>query len=218
MGQFAVIGLGRFGSATSLELMRLGHSVLGVDADNRVIDQHADQLTRAAIADVTDRNALTELGLQEYDVVLVAIGEDLQSSLVCTVHLKSLGVKELWVKASSRAHHLILTKLGVNRVIHPEEEMGIRIAQVLSYPMVNDYIALGNGDFVVEIEASEQLAGRTLGDALTTEPRGLIQALLVKRKGTATPRPPEQFVLQAKDTLILFGPLQQLKRAAPKLS
>ncbi|MGB6007750.1 potassium channel family protein [Castellaniella sp.] len=217
MGQFAVIGLGRFGSATSLELMRLGHSVLGVDADNRVVDQHAEQLTRAAIADVTDRNALAELGLDEYDVVLVAIGEDLQASLVCTVHLKSMGVGELWVKASSRAHHLILTKLGVSRVIHPEEEMGIRIAQVLSYPMVNDYIALGNGDFVVEIEASDQLDGRTLGDALTTEPPGLIQALLVKRKGAATPHPPAQFVLRAKDTLILFGPLQQLKMAAPKL-
>ena len=75
MGQFAVIGLGRFGSATSLELMRLGHSVLGVDADGRVVDQMADKLTRAAIADVTDRDTLAELGLAEYDVVLVAIGE-----------------------------------------------------------------------------------------------------------------------------------------------
>ncbi|HET8597983.1 MAG TPA: TrkA family potassium uptake protein [Castellaniella sp.] len=217
MGQFAVIGLGRFGAATSLELMRLGHSVLGVDIDGRVVDQHAERLTRAAIADVTDRDALAELGLEEYDVVLVAIGEDIQASLVCTVHLKSMGVRTLWVKASSRAHHLILTKLGVSRIIHPEEEMGIRIAQVLSYPMVNDYIALGNGDFVVEIEASELLDGRTLGDALTTDPPGLIQALLVKRKGEATPHPPEQFVLRAKDTLILFGPLQQLKLAAPKL-
>ena len=157
MGQFAVIGLGRFGAATSLELMRLGHSVLGVDIDGRVVDQHAERLTRAAIADVTDRDALAELGLEEYDVVLVAIGEDIQASLVCTVHLKSMGVRTLWVKASSRAHHLILTKLGVSRIIHPEEEMGIRIAQVLSYPMVNDYIALGNGDFVVEIEASDVL-------------------------------------------------------------
>lgn len=217
MGQFAIIGLGRFGATTSLELMRLGHSVLGIDVDSRVIDQHAEHLTRAAIADITDRNALAELGLNEYDVVLVAIGEDLQASLVCTVHLKTIGVRNLWVKASSRAHHLILNKLGVNRIIHPEEEMGIRIAQVLSYPMVNDYIALGNGDFVVEIEASDQLHGRTLGDALTTDPPEQIQALLIKRKGVATPHPPEQFVLQAKDTMILFGPLQQLKLAAPKL-
>ncbi|MFT0531726.1 potassium channel family protein [Castellaniella hirudinis] len=217
MGQFAVIGLGRFGAATSLELMRLGHSVLGLDGDSRAVDLVAEQLTRAAIADVTDRNALAELGLDEYDVVLVAIGEELQASLVCTVHLKSLGVKNLWVKASSRAHHLILNKLGVSRIIHPEEEMGIRIAQVLSYPMVTDYIALGNGDFVVEIEASDHLAGHTLGDALTTDPPGQIQALLVKRQGKHTIHPPEQFVLQPKDTLILFGPLQQLKMAAPKL-
>ena len=217
MGQFAVIGLGRFGSATSLELMRLGHSVLGVDADGRVVDQMADRLTRAAIADVTDRDALAELGLPEYDVVLVAIGEDLQASLVCTVHLKALGVKVLWVKASSRAHHLILAKLGASRIIHPEDEMGIRIAQVLSYPMVNDYISLGNGDFVVEIEASAQLDGRTLGDALTTDPPGAIHALAVKRKGETTVHPTGQFVVHAKDTRILFGPLHYLKNAAPKL-
>ena len=217
MGQFAVIGLGRFGSATSLELMRLGHSVLGVDADSRLIGQMADKLTRAAIADVTDRDTLAELGLQDYDMVLVAIGEDVQASLVCTVHLKALGVKDLWVKASSRAHHLILAKLGVSRIIHPEDEMGIRIAQVLSYPMVNDYISLGNGDFIVEIEASAQLDGRTLGDALTTSSPGAIHALAVKRKTETTLHPSEQFVIRAKDTLILFGPLDELKHAAPKL-
>lgn len=217
MGQFAVIGLGRFGSATSLELMRMGHSVLGIDANQQLTAQHADLLTRAATADVTDRNTLAELGVNDYDVVLVAIGEDLQASLVCTVHLKALGVKNVWVKASSRAHHLILNKLGVARIIHPEEEMGIRIAQVLSYPMVNDYITMGNGEFVVEIEASEALAGRTLGDAITTAPTGAIHALMVKRKGETTFNPSDQFVIQTKDTLILFGPLQQLKMAAPKL-
>src|SRR3546814_5128243 len=123
MGQFAVIGLGRFGAATSLELMKLGHSVLGVDIDNKIVDKYADQLTRAAIADVTDRNALEELALDTYDVVLVASGDELQASLVCSVHLKALGAAEIWVKATTRAHHLILTKLGVTRIIHPEEEM-----------------------------------------------------------------------------------------------
>lgn len=218
MGQFAVIGLGRFGSATSLELMRLGHSVLGVDANPQLTTKYADLLTRAATADVTDREALAELGVTDYDVVLVAIGEDLQPSLVCTVHLKALGVKDVWVKASSRAHHLILNKLGVNRIIHPEEEMGIRIAQVLSYPMVNDYISMGNGEFVVEIEASESIGGKTLADTITTAPTGAIRALMVKRKGDVIFKPSDEFVIQPKDILILFGPLQQLKMAAPKLS
>ncbi len=217
MGQFAVIGLGRFGSATSLELMRQGHSVLGIDSDAKAVDRHADQLTRAAIADVTDQNALAELGLDGYDVVLVAIGEELQASLVCVVHLKALGVRSIWVKATSRAHHLILSKLGVARIIHPEEEMGIRIAQILSYPMVTDYIPLGNGEFVVEIEASDQLEGRTLAGALGPG-ETTIRTLAIKRRAETTVHPPDEFVLRAKDTLILFGQLQDLKMAAPRLS
>ena len=88
MGQFAVIGLGRFGSAASLELMKLGHSVLGVDTDGKTVDKYVDELTHAVIADVTDKHALEELDLGNYDVVLVAIGSDLQASLLCVVHLK----------------------------------------------------------------------------------------------------------------------------------
>jgi trk system potassium uptake protein TrkA len=217
MGQFAVIGLGRFGAATSMELMKLGHSVLGIDVENKAVDTYADRLTRAAVADVTDRNAVEELGLNDYDVVLVAIGSDLQASLVSVVHLKAVGVKEIWVKATSRAHHLILSKLGVSRIIHPEEEMGTRIAQALSYPMVNDYIPLGNGEFVVEIEVSKQLDGRALDTILGRSDRA-IHALAVKRRAETTVHPPAHFVLRAQDLLILLGQLQDLKTAAPKLA
>ena len=216
MGQFAVIGLGRFGSAASLELMKMGHSVLGVDSSGRIIDKYADQLTRAVIADVTDRAALEEIGLDNYDVVLVAIGEELQASLLCVVHLKSLGIPVVWVKATSHDHHLILSKLGVNRIIHPEEEMGIRVAQALSYPMVTDYISLGNGEFVVEIEVSNHLEGaplsRVMQDAADT-----IHVLLIKRKTEITVHPSGDFVLHAKDVLVLLGQLNTLKTIAPKL-
>ena len=91
MAQFAVIGLGRFGSAASLELMKMGHSVLGIDNNSKVVDKYADHLTRAVIADVTDKAAVDELGLDNYDVVLIAIGDDIQASLVCVVHLKAVG-------------------------------------------------------------------------------------------------------------------------------
>ncbi|NYT61146.1 TrkA family potassium uptake protein [Alcaligenaceae bacterium] len=216
MGQFAVIGLGRFGSATSLELMKMGHSVLGIDTDGKIVDKYADQLTHAVIADVTDHAALEELGLNSYDVVLVAIGEDIQASLLCVVHLKTLGVKTLWVKASSHAQHLILNKLGVTRIVHPEEEMGIRVAQALSYPMVNDYISIGNGEFVVEIMVNDHLEGLPLSQIMQGQPES-IHVLLIKRKTQVTVHPGNDFILQAKDILVMLGQLGTLKTIAPKL-
>lgn len=216
MGQFAVIGLGRFGSAASLELMKMGHAVLGIDTSGKVVDNYADRLTQAVIADVTDPAALDELGLENYDVVLVAIGEDVQACLLCVVHLKSLGIKTIWVKATSHAQHLILSKLGVQRIIHPEEEMGIRVAQALSYPMVNDYISIGNGEFVVEIDVSERLEGTPLSAVLPEDPNA-IHVLLVKRRSQITVHPSRDFTLKPKDILVMLGQLGALKTIAPKL-
>jgi trk system potassium uptake protein TrkA len=217
MAQFAVIGLGRFGAAASLELMRLGHSVLGVDADPKIVDKYADRLTRAVIADVSDGAAVEELGLENYDVVLVAIGEDIQASLLCVVHLKTLGIQTIWVKASSHAQHLILNKLGVSRVIHPEEEMGLRIAQALSYPMLSDYIPLGNGEFVVEIRVSERLDDTPLSAVVPDGPEAP-KVLLVKHRSQTYVHPPADHVLNAKDILVLFGSLDSLRGLAPKLA
>lgn len=217
MAQFAVMGLGRFGSAASQELIKLGHSVLGVDADSKVVTKYADELTRAVIADVTDKQALEELGVDNYDVVLVGVGSEIQVSLLCVVHLKSLGVKSIWVKASSHAHHLILNKLGVERIIHPEEEMGIRVAQALSYPMVEDYISLGNGEFIVEIHVSEQLEGVPISQFLRDTPSP-IQVLLVKRRAEITVHPPLEFVVHGNDMLVMLGQLHALKAIAPKLA
>lgn len=215
MAQFAVIGLGRFGSAAALELMRMGHSVLGIDNDPKIVDKYADQLSRAVIADVSDVAAVQELGLDNYDVVLIAIGDDVQASLVCVVHLKAVGVAKIWVKAISHAQHLILNKLGVSRIIHPEEEMGVRVAQMLSYPMINDYISLGNGEFVVEITASTRLDAIQLSKILRLEQS--VEVLLVKRKPQIVVHPKEDFVLQANDVLVIFGPLHALRNIAPQL-
>lgn len=217
MAQFAVIGLGRFGSSASLELMRMGHSVLGVDADPKIIDKYADRLTRAVIADVSDSAAVEELGLENYDVVLVAIGEEIQASLLCVVHLNTLGIRTVWVKASSHAHHLILNRLGVARVIHPEEEMGLRIAQALSYPMVNDYIPIGNGEFVVEIRVSDRLDGVPLSSIFEAAPEAP-QVLLVKHRSQSIPHPQPDHTVYAKDIVVLFGTLESLRALAPRLA
>ncbi len=216
MAQFAVIGLGRFGSTASRELMRMGHAVLGIDVSPKVVDKYADELSQAVIVDVTDRAALEELGLDNYDAVLVAIGSDFQASLLCVVHLKSLGVENLWVKATSSAEHLILNKLGVTRIVHPEEEMGIKIAQALSYPMVNDYISLGNGEFIVEIDVSENLKNVSIEEILEADASQL-HVLVVKRKNKLFVKPEPDFTLNPKDVLVILGKLNVLRSIAPRL-
>ena len=217
MAQFAVMGLGRFGSAASQELIKLGHSVLGVDMDSKLVTKYADELTRAVIADVTDKQALEELGVDNYDVVLVGVGSDIQTSLLCVVHLKSLGIDNIWVKASSHAQHLILNRLGVARIIHPEEEMGVRTAQVLSYPMVNDYISLGNGEFIVEIRVSERLDGMPISKVFGTRANAP-QVLMVKHRSKSAMHPSPEYILHQHDILVVFGTLESLRAMAPRLA
>lgn len=216
MAHFTVIGLGRFGVAASLELIHLGHTVTGVDRDPKIVEKYVEELTQAVICDSSDESALRELDLANSEVVLVAIGEDMQSSLLCTLALKNLGVKEIWVKASTKAHHTIVSKLGVQRIIHPEEEMGIRVAQSLNYPMVNNYLAIGHGIYVVEIHVKSALhdvsISQVLGDA-----RGSVQTVLVKRDQSVLTDIQESFILKANDILLLCGSRAELKYIAPRL-
>ncbi|QRV25664.1 MULTISPECIES: potassium channel family protein [Marinomonas] len=217
MAHFTVIGLGRFGIAASMELIYLGHTVTGVDRDSKIAEKYVDDFTQVMICDSTDENALKELDLINSDAVLVAIGEDMESSLLCILALKKIGVKEIWVKASSRAHHTIVSKLGVSRIIHPEEEMGVRVAQALNYPMVNDYLSIGHGLYVVEIHIKPQLNGRPLGDVLDPT-KGKVDAVMIKREQETFLHLDKAFVLKEKDILLLCGPRSELKHIAPRLA
>ncbi|SBS25126.1 Ktr system potassium uptake protein A [Marinomonas spartinae] len=217
MAHFTVIGLGRFGIAASMELIYLGHTVTGVDRDAKVAEKNVEDFTQLLICDSTDENALKELDLANSDAVLVAIGEDMESSLLCTLALKKLGVKEIWVKANSRAHHTIVSKLGVSRIIHPEEEMGVRVAQALNYPMVNDYLSIGHGLYVVEIHIKQPLDGCHLGELLGPS-KGKVDAVMVKREQETFLQLDQDFEIKASDILLLSGTRDALKCLAPRLS
>lgn len=216
MAHFTVIGLGVFGLSACLELIHLGHTVTGIDSNPKVADKYVDKLTQIIICDCTDEKVLREIGLTNSDTVLVAIGKDMQSSILCTLCLKNIGVKEIWVKASSIPHHTIISKLGVARIIHPEEEMGIRVAQALNYPMVNDYISLGNDLYIVEIDIKENLHDFYLGKLLAAE-KDKINPLLVKREGQVISQVDMEFQLKVKDKLILCGKRSTLENIAPRL-
>jgi trk system potassium uptake protein TrkA len=217
MAHFTVIGLGRFGITASIELNHLGHTVTGLDKDERLVEQYASALTQALICDVTDERTLRELNLCQSEAVLVAIGEDMQASLICTLHLKNLGVKDIWVKANTSAHHTILSKLGVTRIVHPEEEMAVRIAQALNYPMISDYLSVGHGNYIVDIQLPNTFEQATV-EVLIRGFENSVLCLLLKRGEVVEKSPDPTFVVCKQDTLILYGPKEALVRIAPRLT
>ncbi|MBB3063631.1 potassium channel family protein [Microbulbifer rhizosphaerae] len=129
--QFAVIGLGTFGEAVALELMRLGHSVLGVDSSEDSASRLADSLTQAVIADTADEATMRELDLPRFEAVLVAVEEGVEASVLCTLAAVSLGAREVWVRVLSDPHRRIVEQLGVDRILQPEVEMGLQTARSL---------------------------------------------------------------------------------------
>ncbi|MDK3017925.1 potassium channel family protein [Pseudodonghicola flavimaris] len=213
---FAVIGLGSFGQAVASELARFGNKVIGIDLDDRRVAQVAPILDAAVILDTTDELALREAGIDRYDVALTAIGRDIEASILTTMNLKMLGIETIWAKASSRTHHRILSKLGIDRVILPEQEMGRHIAQMLNNPVVQDYVSLGNGYNVVTIVMPERLEGTPLsalgiGDPHDVRLLGLMRGTEFRAAETA------DFALACEDKLILLGKRPELRRFGDSL-
>jgi len=213
--QFAIIGLGAFGEAVALELMRLGYDVLGVDCNEEKANRIADNLTQTVIADATDEEALRELNLERFDAVLVAIGEDIEASTLCTMIVRSLDAKEVWVKAITDIHHRIVQKLGADRILHPEYEMGLRAAQSMAHPNMLDYISLGDDYFLIELRPGEQLEGRALADLGID--RDKIHLLAVKHGPELMLAPAPEHLLRRNDHLILVGDEDALRRFAETL-
>ena len=210
MAQFAVIGLGSFGATIATQLVSLNHDVIGIDSNKKFVESISDQITHAVIADATDEHVLNELNIQTCEAVVVAIGEDIEASILCVLHLKNLGIEKIWVKAKSKAHHMILTHLGVNKIIHPEEDMGVRIAQSLSYPMVSRYMALEDNHYMVKVELKEAQQGlrfHQLMDHATD-----IKTLLHKRGPDILFNIDPNMVLQKGDVLVVEGLLEPLRK------
>lgn len=212
--QFIIIGLGVFGATIARELTRLGHEVLGIDSDEQRVDRLADEITHAVIADVTDENSLTELNAGSYDAAVVAIGRNVEATMLATLQLQELGVRKVWAKALTNQHHRILQRLGANRIIAPEYEMGVRISQELNYPMVHDYLGLDDDYFIVDFHTTEELIDKTIGEVINGEP---VEALVVKRMKEAHPHPDRSWKIRKGDRIVLGGQLEDLQDLVNRL-
>lgn len=162
MKTFVVIGLGRFGSAVATELSSLGHEVLAVGLTDESVQGVADQVTHAVTADARDPAVLKALGVRNYDCAVVAVGGDVGDSALITLNLKELGMKQVICKASSHVHRKVLEKIGADRVVFPEHEMGTKLAQGLSSSNVLNFIEVSPEYGILEFTVPRSWQGKSL--------------------------------------------------------
>lgn len=160
--QFVVIGLGRFGSSIATTLYSLGNDVLVIDKNEDLIQDIASEVTHAVQADATDENALKALGIRNFDVAIISIGGDIQSSVMATLILRELGVKYIIAKGNGELHAKVLYKIGADRVVLPEKDMGVRVAHNIISSSILDYIELSSDYSIMEVKAFKDWVGKDL--------------------------------------------------------
>jgi len=209
--QFVIIGLGRFGSSIAKELMTLGHEVLGIDSDEERVDEMSPILTHCVVADSTDEEVLRSLGVRNFHCGVVSIGDDIQSSILTAILLKDLGVKQVVAKAMNELHGRVLEKIGVDRVIYPERDMGIRVAHQLVSPNLLDYIELSKEYTIVELAVPKCLSGMTLHNLNPRARFGCSIVAIHKPQGMII-APAAQDVLAEKDVMVIIGTNEQIEQ------
>ncbi|MEZ9655813.1 TrkA family potassium uptake protein [Vibrio splendidus] len=209
--QYAVIGLGRFGLSVCKELQSSGAQVLAVDIDEERVKEAATFVSQAIVANCTSEETVKELRLDDYDMVMVSIGSDVNSSILTTLVVKESGVKAVWVKANDKFHGKILSKIGADHIIMPERDMGIRVARKMLDRRVLEFIDLGSSLAMTEIVIGSNFLGKKLGDLKLCKENG-VEVLGFKRGPNLTKAPELDVSLEIGDVMIIAGPKETLSR------
>lgn len=209
--QFAVIGLGRFGGSICRTLSEQGVEVLAVDNDEDRVNEFSSIATHAVIADSTDETVLKSLGLRNFDHVIVAIGDNIQASILTTLILKEMGVVKVTAKAQNDYHEKVLRKIGADFVIHPERDMGTRIAHNITSSSVLDYLELSDEHSILEVVAGKKMGGKTLID-LDVRARFGVNIVAIKEGGEINVSPRADQIVQEGDILIVIGADEDIER------
>ncbi len=208
---FAVIGLGRFGSSVARTLESLGHQVMGIDEDQARVEQVRHDLTHVVQADCTDEDQIRALGLHNFDAVVVAVGNDLEASVLLTLQLKECGVRRVVAKASGETHGKLLAKVGADHVIYPEREMGTRVAHHLLSGAALDAIELTPAYRVVEVPAPAGMADKSLRD-LQLRARFGLSVVALRRGEDILINPGADDQVMTGDIMVLAGDVSGLSR------
>ena len=209
-----VLGLGRFGGAIAETLVALGHEVLAVDNDHNIVQSYAGRLTHVVEADTTNEDALRQIGADEFGCAVVAIGTNIEASILTTSVLVDLGISTIWAKAITEPHGRILERVGATRVVLPEHEMGERVAHIVAGKALN-YIEFEDGFALVETKPPREYVGKTLGQAGIRKQHG-VTVVCVKRRGEDFSYATADTVIGTDDLLIVAGKTELAERFAAR--
>lgn len=213
MKHFAVIGLGNFGFHAAKALFEDGNEVVAIDTDKskvQAIDAHS---TEAVVIDATDREALTSLGLENMDGVIVSTGTKISTSILICLYLHEIGVKKILVKALDEDHGKILKRVGATEIIHPERDMALRLSRGLSRPNVLDFIPLAEEFDLIQVGPPREFIGKSLKD-LNLRAKYNVHIIAIKE---LVPEnfvlvPPASFVIKDSDILIMLGKSEDIRK------
>lgn len=209
--QFAVLGIGRFGSKIARELFYKNQEVIAIDKDETIIDNIKDQVTHALVGDITDEIALKEAGITDCDVVIIAESSNMESNIVAAQICKSLGVPSVICKAQNTIHGRILSKLGVNQIVFPEQDTAIKLVNKLTSQGVLDYFDLGENVSIVGTKAPERWVGKQLAD-LDLRNKYNATVLAIRRGEESMVIPSWSSIVEKDDILVMFGKEDSLKK------
>ncbi|WP_143416079.1 TrkA family potassium uptake protein [Geobacillus sp. E263] len=210
-GQYAVIGLGRFGSSLATTLHQAGNEVLAIDRNEERIEEYKDHVTYAVVADSTDEEALKSVGIRNFDAVIVAIGDDIQASILTVLILKELDVKKVVAKAINKRHGQVLYKVGADWVVFPERDMGERVATQLMSPNVLDYIELAKDYSIKEVKVPPSMIEKNLRE-LNLRARFNITVIAIISDGKVSISPSPDRIIKEGDILVVIGENKDLDR------
>jgi trk system potassium uptake protein len=206
---YAVIGLGRFGTSIASKLYDAGQEVMGIDINNELVDDSKISLTHAVVLDSTDEESLKSVGIRNFDYAIVAIGNDMQASILTVMVLKEIGVKQVIAKALNKRHGQLLEKVGADWVIHPERDMGERVAHQLLSPNVLNYIELSKEYNIEEIIIPSSMKEKSLRE-LDLRAKYNVNAIAILSNENLIISPSPDQIIQNGDKLVVIGPRDDL--------
>lgn len=209
--QYLVLGLGRFGTSVAKALCDMGQEVLAVDSDEELVNSIAPHVTQALQLDATDETLLSGLGVKNFDAAIVSIGQNTRDSILVCVLLKELGVPALIAKANDELHAKVLRKIGVDRVVFPERDMGLRLARSIISPGVLELMNLSDDYQIIEVLAPSKWVGNTIMGVDVRRKHG-VNILAIHRNDRFLVSPAPEMLFEANDTLLVMGKKEDVER------